>query len=171
MLPGKFFKIFCCLPILFKLNKFFQEYQLSVKQIGSRSGPTFCRAWSGSELFAKLSADDTRRKRFKILTIEEITLSWSISAHCKENILLVTRLRPRKNLFRVARPYLVFTSDPSFFTWVKKQFSRFNINSPVLTFTLFNKKFNIKNLQVKHKNLCNYKETIVLFKKIQKKNK
>ena len=37
----------CCLLIFFKINffeKFFQEYHLSVKQIGSRSGPTFCRA-------------------------------------------------------------------------------------------------------------------------------
>ena len=53
---GKFCHVFCCLLILFKINfseKFFQEYHLSVKQIGSRSGPTFCRAWSGSNLFAK----------------------------------------------------------------------------------------------------------------------
>ena len=41
------FSCFCCrLLIFFKINffeKFFQEYHLSVKQIGSRSGPTFCR--------------------------------------------------------------------------------------------------------------------------------
>ena len=38
---------FCHLLILFKINfleKFFQEYYQSVKQFGSRSGPTFCRA-------------------------------------------------------------------------------------------------------------------------------
>ena len=31
-----------------------QEYHQSVKQFGSRSGPTFCWAWSGSKLFAKV---------------------------------------------------------------------------------------------------------------------
>ena len=35
-------------------TKFFQEYYQSVKQFGSRSGPTFCRGWSGSKLFAKV---------------------------------------------------------------------------------------------------------------------
>ena len=49
--------VFCRLLIFFKVNffeKFFQElYQLSVKQIGPRSDPTFCRACSGSNLFAK----------------------------------------------------------------------------------------------------------------------
>ena len=41
----------------FKINffeKFFQECYQSVKQFGSRSGPTFCQAWSGSKLFAKV---------------------------------------------------------------------------------------------------------------------
>ena len=45
--PGKFFMLFCRLLIFFKINffeKFFHEYHLNVKQIGSRSGPTFCRA-------------------------------------------------------------------------------------------------------------------------------
>ena len=55
--PGKLYMLFCPLLILFcKINffeKFFQKYHLSVKQIGSRSGPTFCQAWSGSNLFAK----------------------------------------------------------------------------------------------------------------------
>ena len=42
------FACFCCrLLIFFKINffeKFFPEYHQSVKQFGSRSGPTFCRA-------------------------------------------------------------------------------------------------------------------------------
>ena len=41
----------------FKINffeKFFQQYHLSVKQIGSRSGLMFCRVWSGSNLFEKV---------------------------------------------------------------------------------------------------------------------
>ena len=43
----KFFMLFCRLLIFFKINSFdnfFQEYRLSVKQIGTRSGPTFCQA-------------------------------------------------------------------------------------------------------------------------------
>ena len=54
--PWEIFHAFCHLQIIFKINifeKFFQEYHLCVKQIGSRSGPTKCRAWSGSNLFAK----------------------------------------------------------------------------------------------------------------------
>ena len=44
----------------FKINflvKFFQEYHQSVKQFGSRSGPTLCRAWSGSNCLRRLSAE------------------------------------------------------------------------------------------------------------------
>ena len=33
---------------------FFQECLQSVKQFGSSSGPTFCKAWSGSKLFVKV---------------------------------------------------------------------------------------------------------------------
>ena len=36
-----------------------QEYVQSVKQSGSSTGPTFCRAWSGSKQFEKILADDT----------------------------------------------------------------------------------------------------------------
>ena len=46
------FDFFFCLLIFFKINffeKFFQDYHQSIKQFGSRSGPTF---WSGSKLFA-----------------------------------------------------------------------------------------------------------------------
>ena len=35
-------------------KKSFGIYHQSVKQFGSRSGPMFCRAWSGSKLFAKV---------------------------------------------------------------------------------------------------------------------
>ena len=38
----------------FHALKFIQEHHLSVKQIASRSGPTFCRAWSVSKLFANV---------------------------------------------------------------------------------------------------------------------
>ena len=54
---GKCCMLLCRLPIIFKINlseKIFQEYHQSVKQFGSRSGPTFCRARSGSKLFAKI---------------------------------------------------------------------------------------------------------------------
>ena len=50
--------LFCRLwNIFFKINFskiISQEYHQSVKQFGSRSDPTFCRAWSGSKLFAKV---------------------------------------------------------------------------------------------------------------------
>ena len=55
LLPGKFFRAFCHLLIFSKIVFFFKflEYSQSVKQFGSRSGPMFCQAWSGSKLFAK----------------------------------------------------------------------------------------------------------------------
>ena len=37
-----------------KKKKTFQEYHQGVKQFGFRSGPTFCRSWSWSKLFAKV---------------------------------------------------------------------------------------------------------------------
>ena len=55
--PGIFSMFFCLLLIFFKINffeKFIQKYDQSVKQFGSRSGPTFCRTWSGFKLFAKV---------------------------------------------------------------------------------------------------------------------
>ena len=57
---GKFACFFCHLLIFYifiKINffeTFFQKYHQSVKYFGSRSGPTFCLAWSGSKLFAKI---------------------------------------------------------------------------------------------------------------------
>ena len=59
---------FCRLLIFFKINifeKFFQEFHLSVKQIGSRSGSTFCQPDLGPNCLHKLSADDTRRQKVK----------------------------------------------------------------------------------------------------------
>ena len=50
-----FLWIFFFLNQLFqKKKKIFQEYYQSVKQFGFRAGPTFCRAWSGSKLFANV---------------------------------------------------------------------------------------------------------------------
>ena len=46
-LLGNFFPLFCRLLFFFKISffeKFFQEYHLSVKQFGSRSGPPKCWA-------------------------------------------------------------------------------------------------------------------------------
>ena len=43
-----------CGFVLKFFQKIFQEYHQNVKQLGSRTGPTFCRAWSGSKLFAKV---------------------------------------------------------------------------------------------------------------------
>ena len=58
--------LFCRLLIFSKsfiFEKFFQEYHMSVKQIGSRSGPTFFRPDLGPNCLQRLSADDTRRQR------------------------------------------------------------------------------------------------------------
>ena len=49
------FVVICWL--FFKINffqAFFQEHYQSVKRSISRSGPTFCRYWSGNKLFAKV---------------------------------------------------------------------------------------------------------------------
>ena len=54
---GKFFMIICRLLNFFKISffeKFLQDYHQSSKQFVSRSGPTFCRARSGSKMFAKV---------------------------------------------------------------------------------------------------------------------
>ena len=57
------FSCFCCRLLtffqwlFFKLKffkKFFQEHYQSVKQLGSRSVPTFCLPWFESKLFAKV---------------------------------------------------------------------------------------------------------------------
>ena len=47
----------CRLLTFFKIyffEKFFQEHYQRVKPFGFRSGPTFCRTWSGSKLFDKI---------------------------------------------------------------------------------------------------------------------
>ena len=44
-------------------KKIFQEYHKSVEEFWSRSGPIFCRAWSGSKLFAKVI------RRLKVATV------------------------------------------------------------------------------------------------------
>ena len=41
---------------------FFQEHNQSLKQFGSRSGPTFCRAGLDPSCSQRLSADDTSRQ-------------------------------------------------------------------------------------------------------------
>ena len=61
--------LFCRLLIFFKINffeKFFREYQ-SVKQLESRSGPTFCRPGLGPNYLQRLSKDDTYKQRAKLI--------------------------------------------------------------------------------------------------------
>ena len=52
------FSCFCCRLLTYYkidfLKKILQGHYKSVKQFGSRSGPTFCLSWSGSKLFAKV---------------------------------------------------------------------------------------------------------------------
>ena len=65
--------LWCCLPSFNKViffKKFLHEYYQSVKQFWSRSGPTFCRSWSGSKLFAKVNI--SRRKNSRLAREELI---------------------------------------------------------------------------------------------------
>ena len=57
-------------------EKFFQENHQGVKQFGSRSCPTICRAGSGSKLFAKVIS----RRQNSLLSRKEIKID--ISDNC-----------------------------------------------------------------------------------------
>ena len=62
---GNFSRFFVVCWFFFKINffeKFFVIYHSSVKQIGNRSGQTFCRAQSGSNLWA----NNASRQRVKL---------------------------------------------------------------------------------------------------------
>ena len=48
------FVVICWLFLNKWFPKFIQEHYQIVKLFGSRSGPTFCRSWSGSKLFANV---------------------------------------------------------------------------------------------------------------------
>ena len=69
--------------LFFKINlfkKLFQEHYQGVKQFGSRSGPTFCRSWSGFKLFAKvISADDTSEELMAVFFLEKWALALSLT--------------------------------------------------------------------------------------------
>ena len=70
--PWETFHAFCRLSILFKINlfeNFYQEYHLGgINHIASRSDPTFCQAWSGFALFAKVIS------RFRLYLIFTVTV-------------------------------------------------------------------------------------------------
>ena len=59
-------------------EKFFQEYNQSVQQFGTKSGLTFRRADLGPNCLQRLSADDTRRQRVK----KSILFSKGSSTEC-----------------------------------------------------------------------------------------
>ena len=68
---GNFSRLFCCLLSFFIIifsEKFFQEHDQSVKQFGSRSGPTFCRPDLGPNCLQRSSTvDKIRREQAKEL--------------------------------------------------------------------------------------------------------
>ena len=75
-------------------KKIFQEHYQSVKWFGSRSSPTFCRAWSGSKLLAKVISNQQNLLlagielifllcKWKILTNGDDSLSWPEWMVCK----------------------------------------------------------------------------------------
>ena len=63
--PGKIFHAFLSFADFFQINffeEFFQKYHQSVKQFGSRSGPTFVSPDLGSNCLQRLSADNTVKR-------------------------------------------------------------------------------------------------------------
>ena len=65
--------LFCCLLIFFQnqlFEKLFQEYHLSVKQIGPDQAGHFVGPDHGPNCLHKLSADDTR----SLFTVKSISL-------------------------------------------------------------------------------------------------
>ena len=85
------------------LEKFFQEYnhEQRVKRFGSRSGPTFCRFYSGSKLFAEVIS--TRQKsplaRTELSTSAQCELFKSTSASDHKKKWKLYHLANTKNLF------------------------------------------------------------------------
>ena len=69
--PGKFFMLFCSLPIFSSKSTFyifFKEYLLNIKQIGSRSGQIFFVGPNlGPNCLKRLSADDIQWATKKLL--------------------------------------------------------------------------------------------------------
>ena len=69
----------------FFFRKIFQEYHLSVKQFGYRSGPKFCQenrhTGSESKLCAKITEDNTSRQRVNILFWEKCAIHKWTSAN------------------------------------------------------------------------------------------
>ena len=68
-----FIMIFCSILTFITIDYItyvFHVHYLSVKRFGYRSGPTFCRSWSGSKLFAKAKVIGRRQK--SPLTREEL---------------------------------------------------------------------------------------------------
>ena len=77
LLLGNFSCFRCRLLTFFEIyffKKFFQEHYKSVKWFGSRSGPTFCWSWSGSNCLQRLSADNKSCSARKVPSV--ITLYW-----------------------------------------------------------------------------------------------
>ena len=53
---GLFFMSFLLSANFFFKITFFKKFFQSVKLFGSRSGPTFCRSWPRSKLYAKVNS-------------------------------------------------------------------------------------------------------------------
>ena len=59
-----------------KKKKILQEYHQSAKQFESRSGPTFCRVWSGSKLFAKFISRQQKSQPARKELDKKVLVSW-----------------------------------------------------------------------------------------------
>ena len=79
-------------------KKISQEYHQSVKQSGSRSGPTFCRAWSGTKLFAK------------VISRRQVATSGNLETLC--SLFPHTTIFYRKRVYSKGSKFFPFSVDP-----------------------------------------------------------
>ena len=84
---GKFFMLFCCLQILFKINyfekKIFQEYNLSVKWFGSRSGPIVRAVQTVYKSYQQRTVKEVLLKKIMnslMLSLLVVTFCWLLGA-------------------------------------------------------------------------------------------
>ena len=84
ILLSLFLTLYYC-TIFYSLDAGFFQYHPDVKQFGSRSGPTFCWAWSGSKLFAKvisrqqksaLASKELNTKQLVDTTLAKVKFIW-----------------------------------------------------------------------------------------------
>ena len=113
---GNFYHFFCRLPTFFKINSFkklFQEHYQSVKQFESRSGPTFCRSWSGSKLFAKVISRRQKPPLAKKINFR-CSLDSDLGLNCLQRLSAASKERVNELQYKM---YCIFDHSP----WMIKE--------------------------------------------------